>query len=76
MVFCQTNEQELMTSVKMALMSTGREYWDEFTKVGMSDEYRVYSLLQLLLFMISLLFTLSFIALPLPLQLLLIRRTK
>ncbi|CAM9790345.1 unnamed protein product, partial [Scytosiphon promiscuus] len=29
----QTNEQELMSSIKHALMSAGREYWDEFTKV-------------------------------------------
>lgn len=35
----QTNEQELLSSVKVALMSAGREYWDEFTKVGGNRDY-------------------------------------
>lgn len=33
MMMSQSNEQELMSSIKHALMLAGREYWDEFTKV-------------------------------------------
>lgn len=32
-VLPQSSEQELMCSIKQALMNSGREYWDEFTKV-------------------------------------------
>lgn len=38
-MYVQTNEQELMCTIKQTLMSAGREYWDEFTKVSRADGF-------------------------------------